>query len=127
MEEWPPICKVGANIFNKQSLAAKKKWPPNWGLKEVLATHHKKLPCYKYTCERQKARELTLGCNAISHHEVQDSTNTSSRGESLLRLQMGTELHIPIRGIEPTFLGLRRQEVTKITICIQGVTNMMSD
>jgi hypothetical protein len=55
MEEWPPICMGGANIFIKQSCAANKGWPPDWGLKEVLATpHHKKLPRYKYVCERQK-------------------------------------------------------------------------
>jgi hypothetical protein len=67
MEEWPPIHMVGANIFNKQSGTANKGWPPDWGLKEVLATHYKKLPCYKYICERQKAgTQLGLQCKLPS-------------------------------------------------------------
>jgi hypothetical protein len=76
---------------------------------------------------KDRRLKLTLGCDANSHHEVQGSTNTNSRGEIILRLQMGTELHIPIRGTEPTFLGSRRQEVTDITICTQGMTNMARD
>jgi hypothetical protein len=76
---------------------------------------------------KDRRLELTLGYDANSHHEVWGSTNTNSRGESLLRLQMGTELHILTRGTQPTFLGSRRQEVTDITICTQGVTNMVRD
>jgi hypothetical protein len=58
---------------------------------------------------KDRRLELNLGYNANSHHEVQGSTNTNSRGESLLRLQMGTELHILTRGTQPTFLGSKRQ------------------
>jgi hypothetical protein len=76
---------------------------------------------------KDRRMELTLGCDANSHHEVWGSTNTNSRGESLLRLQMGTELHILTRGTEPTFPGSREQEVTDIIICTQGVMNMVRD
>jgi hypothetical protein len=70
--------------------------------------------------------ELTLGCNANSHYEVQGTTNTNSRRESLLRLQMGTELHILNKGKELTFLCSRIQ-VTDTAICTQSVTNMVRD
>jgi len=76
---------------------------------------------------KDRRLEFTLACDANSHNEVRGSTNTNSRGEGLLRLQMGTELHILTRGTEPTFLGSRRQEVTDITICTQGVMNMARD
>jgi len=68
IEEWPPIHMVGANIFNKQSWAVNKGWPPDWGLKEVLTTsHHKKLTRCKYVCERQKAgTHLGLRCKLPS-------------------------------------------------------------
>jgi hypothetical protein len=48
-------------------------------------------------CVKDRRLELTLGCDAYSHHEVLGSTNTNLR-ESLLRLQMGNELHILTRG-----------------------------
>jgi len=32
MEEWPPIWRVAANILNKQSRTANKRWSSSWGV-----------------------------------------------------------------------------------------------
>jgi hypothetical protein len=57
MEERPPIWRVAANIFNKQSRTAEMGGPPAWGLGEVLTTAHRKnVSCYEMFT--QKASDL---------------------------------------------------------------------
>jgi hypothetical protein len=76
---------------------------------------------------KDRRLELLLGCDANSHYEVWGRTDINSRGESLLDFIMGAEMYILNTGTEPTFLDSRRQEVTDITICIHGVTNLVKD
>ena len=34
LEEWPPIWRVSANILNKQSRTADKRWSYSWGVRQ---------------------------------------------------------------------------------------------
>ena len=52
MEERPPISRVAANIFNKQSRTADKRESPPWELGEVLtAPRRKNWPRYETQLE----------------------------------------------------------------------------
>ncbi|KMQ83050.1 reverse transcriptase [Lasius niger] len=74
---------------------------------------------------KERGLDLLLGCDANSHHLVWGSTNINPRGESLFNFVMSAELHILNRRTEPTFLDSRRQEVLDITLCTEGVVDLV--
>jgi len=83
----------------------------------------KKLVAYA----EERGLELLLGCDANSHHVAWGSTGINPRGEDLHDFVMGSRLVILNRGTEPTFLDCRRQEVIDITICTEGVSELVGD
>ncbi|XP_018405655.1 PREDICTED: uncharacterized protein LOC108782006 [Cyphomyrmex costatus] len=68
---------------------------------------------------------LLLGCDANSHHIGWGCSNINPRGESLHKFIMDINLMILNRGTVPTFMDCRRQEVLDITICTEGVADLV--
>lgn len=109
MKEWPPICMVGANIFNKQSGAANKGWPSEWGVERGASNSSPQkitmLQIYMWKTEGWNSPWAAMQTPIMRY----GGAPTPTQEEKALRLQTGTELHIPTRGTEPTFLGSKRQ------------------
>ncbi|XP_072766278.1 uncharacterized protein [Anoplolepis gracilipes] len=79
------------------------------------------------THAESKGLELLLGCDPNSHHTEWGRSGVNPREESLHEFIMGSGLIIFNRGIEPTFIDSRRQEVIDITICTDKVAGLISD
>jgi len=75
----------------------------------------------------ERGLELLLGCEANAHHEAWGSSNVNLRREQLHDFLCGTHLLILNRGIEPTFLDSKRQEVIDITMGTKGVASLIRD
>jgi hypothetical protein len=62
MEERPQICRVAANVLNKQSRTADKRWSSSWGGVEVLKTlDRKNVSCYEILTQQTFYLEWYLG------------------------------------------------------------------
>jgi ribonuclease HI len=59
---------------------------------------------------------LIIGCDANAHHELWGSTNTNSRGDSLLEYLAGTTMEWCNIGSAPTFIVANRREVLDLTL-----------
>lgn len=68
-----------------------------------------------------------IGCDANSHHTFWGSTDTNSRGESLLDFIIENNLAILNKGSEPTFETRNRKEVLDITLCTRSKNIQISD
>ncbi|KAI5692217.1 hypothetical protein M8J75_011747 [Diaphorina citri] len=66
---------------------------------------------------------LILGCDANAHHTVWNSTDTNTRGESLLEYIVGNNLTILNQGSRPTFITAVRKEILDLTLCTQHIAN----
>ena len=67
-------------------------------------------------CE-QSNLDLLIGTDANSHNVIWGSTDTNSRGETLLEYIVSTNLVICNRGDTPTFGNILREEVIDLTLC----------
>ena len=72
-------------------------------------------------------QEMLIGCDANSHHELWGSTDTNTRGESLMEFMLASKLFVLNKGNEPTFMDSRRQEVIDITICTRSLRDWVEN
>ena len=78
MEERPPLWRVAANILNKQSRTADKRWSSSYGLGEMLTTPHRK-NCMEKNCNilvtnaRAPIEEKSDYLNDSCHEDLKQS------------------------------------------------------
>ena len=70
---------------------------------------------------------IIIGCDANSHHIIWGSSDTNSRGESLLEYICSANLEILNSGKEPTFITSNREEVLDITVCSMTFSENISN
>lgn len=70
---------------------------------------------------------IIIGADCNAHHILWGSSDTNSRGEKLVEYLATTSLDIQNRGIEPTFINKRRQEVLDITLVTQDLSNRINN
>jgi hypothetical protein len=75
----------------------------------------------------EEKKEIMLGIDANAHHTLWGSTDINPRGESLMEYLISTKLNILNKGNEPTFLNVRRRQVTDLTLGNTLVGNLVSD
>lgn len=70
---------------------------------------------------------VLIGCDANSHNLIWGSTNTNSRGVSLLEFIVSQNLEILNEGNRPTFIDRRREEVIDLTLCSSGLERFIDN
>ncbi|PNF43884.1 hypothetical protein B7P43_G02776, partial [Cryptotermes secundus] len=78
-----------------------------------------------YCCSRKK--QLIIGCDANVHHILWGSTDTTPRGESVMKFLVSSNLNILNHGNEPTFMVFNRKEVTDLTLGTNNIGNLVSN
>jgi len=66
-------------------------------------------------CER-KGLPLIIGCDSNAHHLMWGSTDTNSRGTTLLEFIDGTDMCLCNKGHEPTFVTIKMRQVLDLTL-----------
>lgn len=74
---------------------------------------------------RANNKTLILGCDANAHNTIWGSTDTNTRGESLLEYLINTNMAIANRGNKPTFINAIRQEVLDLTLVTNNSVDMI--
>jgi ribonuclease HI len=70
---------------------------------------------------------ILIGMDANAHHVIWGSTDTNSRGESVMDLICSNNLFILNDGNAPTFANSVRQEVIDITVCSMDLVSEISN
>jgi hypothetical protein len=65
--------------------------------------------------------EILIGCDANSHNIIWGSSDTNSRGNTLMNFIASSGLLILNEGNRPTFIDKRREEVIDITLCSSNI------
>jgi hypothetical protein len=65
IEEQPPVWKVAANVLNKQSRTADKKWSSSLGVGRDTTPHRRNVSCYETFTEKASDPDRYFGSEHV--------------------------------------------------------------